>query len=288
MSIKVSTCQFELQKVDNFSTFKNQVLRAFDDVPLSSDYVLLPELFTMSLLTTFKDYEQFTEKDNEKLGVFLEDYIQFFNELSQKRKQIIIAGSTLEPTDQGNYNTTYIFDGKGNIFKHRKTHIFPAESAWNTIEGDKLEVFNIGPVKFGVAICYEMEIPEIAHIYSQKGADIIFCPSYTFTEYGFWRVRHCAHARSIENQLYVVHCPTIGEISGPIHNGFGTTAIIGPADLPWTTNGVIAEATSTSTAVVTAELSIEDLYENRKNGAATTYKDRVRRKEIYTIKDSIN
>ncbi|MGG0658219.1 nitrilase-related carbon-nitrogen hydrolase [Rummeliibacillus pycnus] len=288
MSIKVSTCQFELQKVDTFATFKDQILRAFDDVPLSSDYVLLPELFTMSLLTTYKNYDQFTEKDNEKLGEFLEEYIQFFKKLSHKRKQVIIAGSTLEPTSQGHYNTAFIFDGEGNVMKHRKTHIFPAESAWDTIEGDELEVFNIGPVTFGVAICYEMEIPEIAHIYSQKGADIIFCPSYTFTEYGFWRVRHCAHARSIENQLYVVHCPTIGEIPGPIHNGFGTTAIIGPADLPWTTNGVITEASSNETAVVTAELSLEDLYENRKSGAATTYKDRIRRKDIYKLEAPIN
>ena len=283
MTIKISSCQFELQKVDNFSTFKDRILHAFNDVPLTSDYVLLPELFTMSLLTTYNNYNQFTEKDNEKLGFFLDDYLEFFNNLSQKRKQIIIAGSTIEPTNKGNYNTTYIFDGNGNVLKHRKTHIFPAESAWNTVEGDELEVFKIGPVTFGIAICYEIEIPEIAHIYSQKGADIIFCPSYTFSEYGFWRVRHCVHARSIENQLYVVHCPTVGEIQGPIQNGFGTTAIIGPADLPWTKNGVIAETTSKSSTVVTAELSLEDLRENRKNGAATTYKDRIRRKDIYTL-----
>ncbi|MFF2177589.1 nitrilase-related carbon-nitrogen hydrolase [Lysinibacillus sp. NPDC058147] len=283
MTIKISSCQFELQKVDNFSTFKDRILHAFNDVPLTSDYVLLPELFTMSLLTTYNNYNQFTEKDYEKLGSFLDDYLEFFNNLSQKRRQIIIAGSTIEPTYKGNYNTTYIFDGEGNVLKHRKTHIFPAESAWNTIEGDEFEVFKIGPVTFGIAICYEIEIPEIAHIYSQKRADIIFCPSYTFSEYGFWRVRHCAHARSIENQLYVVHCPTIGKIQGPIQNGFGTTAIIGPADLPWTKNGVIAETTSKSSTVVTAELSLEDLYENRKNGAATTYKDRIRRKDIYTL-----
>ncbi|MGX9134205.1 nitrilase-related carbon-nitrogen hydrolase [Rummeliibacillus sp. JY-2-4R] len=283
MSIQISSCQFALQKVNQFPDFKNLVLECFEDVPLTSDYVLFPELFTISLLTTFDDYENLTEKENGRLTEYFEEYIQFFNDLSKQRNQIILAGSTLEPTPEGNYNTCFIFDGKGNVVKHRKTHIFPAESAWDTLEGDCLEIFDIGPVKFGVAICYEMEIPEIAHIYSQKGADLIFCPSYTFSEHGFWRVRHCAHARSIENQLYVVHCPSIGKIEGPIHNGFGTTAVIGPADLPWSSTGVIAEAKSASTAVVTAKLSLEDLYENRKSGAATTYKDRQRRKEIYTV-----
>lgn len=283
MNVKISTCQFQLKIVDSVESWKKQVLEAFQSIPVDSDYVLFPELVSMGLLSTFEDYFQFTEKDTERLAIFLDEYVELFNQLAMERKQIIIAGSTLEPDGEAIYNTAYIFDGQGGMFKHRKTHIFPAEAAWNTVEGNTLEVFDIGPVKFGVAICYEMEIPEVAHIYSQKGADIIFCPSYTFTEYGFWRVRHCAHARSIENQLYVVHCPTIGEINGPIQNGFGTTAIISPCDLVWKANGLIAESTSNRTDIITAEVNLDALYENRISGAATTFKDRKRRKELYNL-----
>ncbi|MGE6377015.1 nitrilase-related carbon-nitrogen hydrolase [Peribacillus muralis] len=72
-------------------------------------------------------------------------------------------------------------------------------------------MYAIGPVKIGLTVGYEAEIPEGSRILTWRGADIIFCPSYTFTEAGFWRVRHCAHARAIENQVYIVHCPTFSD-----------------------------------------------------------------------------
>nr|WP_231918685.1 hypothetical protein [Solibacillus silvestris] len=44
MEVTVSSCQFELKRVSNFDDFKMQVLEVFEQVPLNSDYVLLPEL----------------------------------------------------------------------------------------------------------------------------------------------------------------------------------------------------------------------------------------------------
>ncbi|MCT6903819.1 MAG: hypothetical protein M3Z48_11305, partial [Lactobacillus sp.] len=137
------------------------------------------------------------------------------------------------------------------------------------------------PVRIGVAICYEIEIPEIATIYSRQGADIIFCPSYTFTKHGFWRVRHCAEARCVENQLYVIHSPIIGEVDGVIETGFGYSSNLSPCELPWTPNGIMEECTTSDFEVITSILEIDTLYDKRKNGVATTYHDRKRRNDIY-------
>ncbi len=283
MEVTVSSCQFEIKKVSSFDNFKMQVLATFEQIPLTSEYVLLPELFTIGLLTSLPEYDSYIEKDFQNLTNFTQKYIELFQQLAQDRKQVIIAGTTLEMTNEGVYNTAYIFDSHGNVNSHRKTHIFPAEANWNTIEGNHLEVFSIGPIKFGIAICYEIEIPEIAQIYQQKGADIIFCPSYTFSKYGYWRVRHCAQARAIENQVYVVHCPTVGQEAGIIQDGYGTTSILSPCDEPWTTNGVLAESNQEGTAVITTTLDLQALYENRLTGAATTVKDRNRRSSLYNI-----
>lgn len=281
MQVKVSTVQFKFEGYSSFEDFANTVQRIFKDIPLDSDYVLFPELVTIGLLTTYDSYSKFTSRDNCKLADFLDDYIELFNTLSKARNQVIIAGSTLEQEGPHTYNTAYIFDGKGNYVKHRKTHIFPAESDWDTKEGDILETFYIGPVRIGVAICYEIEIPEIATIYSRQGADIIFCPSYTFTEHGFWRVRHCAEARCIENQLYVIHSPIIGEVEGVIETGFGSSANLSPCELPWTSNGMMEECTTSDFEVITSILDIDTLYEKRKSGVATTFYDRKRRNDLY-------
>lgn len=97
-----------------------------------------------------------------------------------------------------------------------------------------------------------------------KGADIIFCPSYTFTEAGFWRVRHCAHARAIENQVYFVHCPTVGEPGAPLPNGYGRASILSPCDSAWPANGIVAEAVMNEHTFITGTVDMDELYENRK------------------------
>lgn len=279
--VKLTACQIPLIQLENFQAFEQQVKELFQHIPLDSDYVLLPELCTLGLLTTYADFNELNLQDYRRITIHLDAYKILFQNLSKERQQIIIAGTTLEEIDGIIYNTAFIFEPTGEISTHRKTHIFPAEAQWQTAEGNELNVFEIGPVKFGIAICYEIEVPEIATYYQRQGADIIFCPSYTFTQHGFWRVRHCAQARAVENQVYVVHCPTKSEEIGIINPGFGQASILSPCDIAWTANGVLAEGNETQ-FIVSAELSLEDLYKNRQTGAATTVKDRLRRKSLYS------
>ena len=280
--VKISACQFRVEKVDSFEAFEKQVLELINQVPSDTDYVIFPELFTVGLLASFPDADQLTAADLTKIDDYTVQYKELFGRLAQRRQQIIIAGSHLEKREDKYFNIAYIFDKDGSYAEHKKTHIFPAEANWQTSEGDTLEVFSIGPAKIGLAVCYEAEIPEVSRILSTNGAEIIFCPSYTFTEAGFWRVRHSAQARAIENQVYFVHCPTVGEPGAPLPNGFGRSSILSPCDLAWMPNGIVAEAETNKHTVVTGTVDIDELYENRKTGAATTFMDRTRREDVYS------
>ncbi|MFE4239633.1 nitrilase-related carbon-nitrogen hydrolase [Peribacillus butanolivorans] len=279
MKVQITACQFRVEKVASFNEFQKQVEDLINQVPENSDYIIFPELLTIGLLATFPDQNA---SSLIKIDEYTTQYKELFSSISRKRKQVIIAGSHLECREDEYFNIAYIFDKDGSYVEHKKTHIFPAEANWQTSEGNTLEVYSIGPVKIGIAVCYEAEIPEISRILSVNGADIIFCPSYTFTEAGFWRVRHCAHARAIENQVYFVHCPTVGEPGDPLPNGYGRASILSPCDKAWLANGVVAEAEVNKHTVITGTVDIDELYENRKSGAATTFKDRKRRKDVYT------
>jgi predicted amidohydrolase len=281
-NIKISICQFEVKAVATFEEFVNQVEELIQQVPKDSDYVLFPELMTVGLLGTFPDFKQLSASDLTKIDEYTSRYKDLFREISSNRKQVIIAGSHLEKRGERYFNIAYIFKEDGSFVEHKKTHIFPAEANWSTCEGDDLQVFDIGPAKIGLAVCYETEIPEISRILSVNGAEIIFCPSYTFTEYGFWRVRHCAEARTIENQIYYVYCPTVGQPGAPLPNGYGRAAILSPCDTEWTPNGIVVEAETNKHMVITGVVDIDKLYENRKTGAATTFDDRTRREDVYT------
>jgi len=279
--VTIAVCQFRIELVKKFEDFQKQVEQLLNQVPAHADYVLFPELLTFGLIGTFDGHKQFTTADFTKLDEFTDNYKELFSVYAKERNQVIIGGSHLEKRGDQFFNIAYIFKPDGTYVEHKKTHIFPAESEWETSEGDELEVFDIGPAKIGVAICYEAEIPEISRILSLKGAEIIFCPSYTFTEAGFWRVRHCAQARAIENQVYFVHCPTVGEPGAPVQRGYGKSSIISPCDLAWNANGVVAGAELNAHTVITGTVDIDELYRNRKAGAATTFNDRTRRADLY-------
>jgi predicted amidohydrolase len=105
-----------------------------------------------------------------------------------------------------------------------------------------------------------------------RGADILISPSATFDEQGYWRVRHCGHARCIEDQVYVVHCSLLGSAAGlPL---WGMASILTPCDALFPLKGIAAESPLNEETIVTADLDTELLHEHRKKGTVTTLKDR--------------
>jgi predicted amidohydrolase len=277
-TVKVSACQFPIAR-GGFDDFKRRIVEAMGEVPKDTNYVLFPELFTVGLLTAYPDAK--TVADLTRIVEFTPHYRELFQRIATERRQFVLAGSHLEKHGDCYFNVAHLFTPDGDELTHRKTHIFPAESDWKTSEGDTLEVWELGPAKVGVAICYEAEIPEVCRILAYNGAEVILCPSFTFSEAGYWRVRHCAQARCIENQVYFVHCCTIGDAGAPLPPGYGRSTILSPCDRPWNPNGVVAEAETNKQMVITASLDIDLLYDNRQTGAATTFNDRSRRAPMY-------
>ena len=269
--IKVSAVQFAFKPINDFEEFASNV-KDLVNQSKDSDFVIFPEAFTLEL--------QYIVEIN-KVHEFEEQYIDLFKQLSEKTNQYIVAGSHLVMKNDKLYNIGHIFCPDGQIFTHTKTHLMPAELKAGFTHGTKLEIFEIDGVKFALGICYEMEFPEVARTYALKGAEIIFTPSYTLGEHGFWRVRHSCQARALENQIYVIHSCLVGIPPIEFMAGWGRTSILSPCEPPWPINGVISEAEANKECVITSELDLKLLRKKRKRGVATTLKDR--RPEIYKI-----
>jgi predicted amidohydrolase len=175
----------------------------------------------------------------------------------------------------------HLFRPDGTAATHAKTHIFPAESAWASGEGDAMEAIDLPFARVGINVCYEAEIPECSASLAEQGAEVLLCPSFTLSEHGFWRVRHSLQARCIENQTYAVHCCTVGAPGAALPEGWGRSSILAPCDLPWPPDGVLAEADTNREGVTAAEIDLDELSENRASGAAPTFRDRRRRSALY-------
>lgn len=273
-NIIVACIQFSYKPIGSFKEFAKNIENLLKQ-SRGSDFVVFPETFTLELQYLIPEF------DFSKLHRYTEDYINLFTYFSQKNGQYIIAGSHIIVENDKEYNTSYLFCPEGSILTHRKTHLFPLEAKMGVTPGNKIDVFDTKKAKMGIAICYEMEFPEVARKLTLKGADLIFCPSYTIGEHGFWRVRHCCQARAIENQIYVVHSCMVGKSPLNGMEGWGKSSILSPCEEPWQPNGIIAEAKVNEEMVITANLDLKVLHKKRKRGAATTLKDR--RPEIYSL-----
>lgn len=279
-TFSVAAIQWELRQLADFAAFASLVRTQLDRAN-GADIVVFGELFTLNLLTTIPGWQALGPDQFARVGEYTGAYRDLFATEAARRGQVILAGSHLVGDPSESRNAAHLFQPDGTVTTHVKTHIFPLEAESNTREGDEITVVDLGFATVGIAICYEAEIPEISTILARRGAEIILCPSYTITPAGFWRVRHCAQTRCIENQVFFVHCSTVGHVGEPILDGLGQSSILSPCDTGFPANGVLAEARADEADVISAALDLGLLRENRRSGNAPTFEDRLRRGPFY-------
>jgi beta-ureidopropionase len=115
------------------------------------------------------------------------------------------------------YDCSPVFDGEGRYLgKQRMTHILEGpgyNERYYYWEGDSgYPVFDIGPARIGVAICYDRHFPEVMRALALGGAEIIVVPTATASlEAQFravWEVE--MQAAAVANGLFVALANRVG------------------------------------------------------------------------------
>lgn len=279
---RVSAVQYHLHTISSFEEFAAQVEHYVKTAEeFSADFVLFPEFFTTQLLS-IGDGKGNALTINE-LPDFTEQYRSLFISLARKTGMHLIGGTHVIRKGDRLYNVAHLFYPDGRVAEQAKLHITPTEvSEWNMSAGDGLEVFETDKGTIAMLTCYDIEFPEIVRMARAKGADVIFCPSCTDDRHGFHRVRYCCHARTIENQIYVVTTGTVGSLPTVdfMRGNYGQAAVITPNDVPFPPRGIMVEGEINGDMIVTADVDLSLLHEVRKKGSVTTWRDR--RTDLYT------
>lgn len=280
--IRITAVQYQMRPITVFDQFADQVssyVRAARD--WDSQFVILPEMFTLQLLSFFPRNDPQTTI--RLLHQFTERYISLFQGLAKETGLYIVAGTHMVKAENDlMYNMSYLFHPDGHYDEQPKVHLTPYEkSAWYVQGGEEFKVFDTAYGKVAILICYDIEFPEAARIVSDLGAKIIFCPSCTDDEHGFHRVRFSCHARAIENQVYVIHTGTIGWLPNVqyMEGNYGEAAIIAPSDTSFPPQGIIAKGQANIESIVTGDIDLELLKDLPEKGSVRTMQDR--RPEIY-------
>ena len=88
---------------------------------------------------------------------------------------VVISAGIAERRDGATYNTQFLTGPGGFIGKYSKTHASRDEYFYFGM-GAEFPVFDIGPCKAGILICYDIAFPEAARILALNGAEVILAP----------------------------------------------------------------------------------------------------------------
>ena len=281
--VRLCTVQYRMRSIKNFDDFAKQC-EYFVDVAsgYKSDFVLFPELLTTQLLSFIENKRPGIAA--RELATYTPQYLELFTNLAIKYNINIIGGSHFINEDDHLYNVSFLFHRNGKIDKQYKLHITPNERRWWGVEpGNSVEVFDTDVGKVAINICYDVEFPELGRIAAEKGAQLIFVPFCTDERKGYLRVRYCAQARCIENQLFVAIAGTVGNLP-EVENmdiQYAQSGILTPSDFIFARDGVAAECTPNVETVVVHDVDFEAVRRARISGTTLNWSDR--RLDLYEV-----
>jgi omega-amidase len=199
-------------------------------------------------------------------------FVPKLQEVSRKLSIAIVAGVS-ERDASSIYNSQVLVDSHGNIpAKYRKTHLYavaPVEEQTCFASGDSFASFELGGLRFGFSICYDLRFPEMYRKMATKqnvGAFVIS------SAWPFPRVEHfrtLTQARAIENQSYVVASNRVGKDEDLWF--CGNSAVIDPRGV------VIAAASADREELIQADLSKELVHSVRNRMKSFAH----RRQDLY-------
>lgn len=274
--VRVACVQYQMRKVASFSDFARQV-SYFVDVAADyrSDFVLLPELFSVQLLSHLDALSP--QEGMNKLAAYTPRLKKLLSELARKYGLTIIGGSHPVFVRDKLQNISHVCLPDGSIVEQPKLHITPNERKWWGISGGRsLAVVETPKAKIGVLICYDVEFPETVRHLADCGAEILFVPFCTDNRQGYLRVRYCAQARAIENQIYVALAGNVGNLPDVMNMDvqYGQAAVFTPSDFAFARDGIAAEADSNEETVLVCDLDLDSLHNSRSAGTVTPRLDR--------------
>ncbi len=137
------------------------------------DLIVLPEFFSTGI--SHKGFILNAENENDPV------VLNFLSETARKYGANIVGGTIIEKEKDKFYNTSYIFDRKGEIVgKYRKIHLFSYFGGCEhevITKGENISVVELDFASVGVGICFDIRFPLHFNKLVKSGAEIIVCPN---------------------------------------------------------------------------------------------------------------
>ncbi len=284
--VRLGLVQWQMRSYRDLEDLMNQAEFFVDALSTyRSDFALFPEFFNAPLMAAYNELSE--PEAIRELATFTDPIRKRFSELAISYNINIITGSMPEISAEDGklYNVGFLCHRDGRIEKYVKIHVTPDEKkVWGMVGGQELRTFDTDAGKIGILICYDVEFPELSRLLALDEMEILFVPFLTDTQNGYSRVRHCAQARAIENECYVVIAGSVGNLPR-VHNmdiQYAQSAVFSPCDFSFPSNGIKAEATTNTEMILIADANLDLLTELNAHGSVKNMRDR--REDVYSLR----
>jgi len=209
----------------------------------------------------------------EKASTWDEAPFQSIQKIAADHGIHVICGIS-EKEGENIFNSIAAFNPKGELLgKYRKAHLaaYPPLDEDSCISpGNSLEIIEIGDMKWGLMICYDLRFPELSRSLVLKGAEVlVLCSAWPFPRVTHWKTLMCA--RAIENQSYFIAANRVG--TDGMVTFCGSSCIVDPYGV------IVSSAAEDREALIVGEISKDNLISVRQRMPIFLH----RRKDIYEI-----
>ena len=159
-----------------------------------ADLLVLPELFnTGYLITSQAEIGSLAEevpggKTARRLAAVA------------KRKNVHLVAGIAERNGEKLYNSAILVSPNGFVASYRKVHLFFEEKLWFEPGDGEFPVFDIGPCRVGIMVCFDWFFPESMRTLSLKGAQVVCHPANLVLPY----CQTAMVTRCLENRVFAV------------------------------------------------------------------------------------
>jgi omega-amidase len=222
---------------------------AVKEAAAKAQVVSLPEIWNCPYVSKY--FREYSEPEGGET-------FQFLSRLARENDILLIGGSIPESDDGKVYNTSYIFDRKGNLIgKHRKAHLFDVDikggirfmESETFSPGDKATVVDTEYGKMGVAICFDVRFPDLFRKMADMGAKFVVLPAAFSKKTGEDHWDFALRGRALDNQIYLAAASPARDPEGP-YVCYGYSRIIDP----W---GRVLATAATEEAIVYGEIDLD-------------------------------
>jgi predicted amidohydrolase len=117
------------------------------------------------------------------------------------------------------FNTAVAIAADGRVAgRYRKIHLFGANEPRLFSAGEEISVIPLGSFRVGIAVCYDIEFPEMARALVRAGADLVCVPTANMMPYVSVPTT-LVRARALENGAPVVYANMVGRDRDLVYTG---------------------------------------------------------------------